>query len=211
MADDKPKYEWDQRRFGYARVSTEDQDLRHQKQALEPLGLTRIFEEKESGASMKRRQFDLMKLHLYPGDQLYVTKLDRLGRNLVELEQFVTWLEKNDIELICLHQPVDFKSANGRMMFRMMAAFAQMESELASERTKKGMEAAKKAGKRLGAVTKRELWQKKEPAKAAAIVADCADPDMSMNAIAKKYGITNATLRRNWADELIDAGKLPRK
>ena len=185
--------------------------MRHQLQALEPLGLFKVFQEKESGATMKRRQFDLLKLYLQPGDKLYVTKLDRLGRNLIELEQFVTWLEKEDIELICLHQQVDFKSANGRMMFRMQAAFAQMESELASERTKLGMEAARKAGKRMGAIPKRELWEEKDPEKASAVLVDCADPAMSMNAIAKKYGITNPTLRRNWGAELIEAGKLPNK
>lgn len=92
----------------------------------------------------------------------------------------------------------------------MQAVFAQMESELASERTKRGVAAAKAAGKQVGAITKRELWETKEPNKAEAIIADCADPAMSMNAIAKKYGITNQTLRRNWAAELQDAGKMKR-
>ncbi|MES0809214.1 recombinase family protein [Roseibium sp. SCPC15] len=93
----------------------------------------------------------------------------------------------------------------------MMAAFAQMESELASERTKKGLEAARAEGKQIGALPKRQVWEEKEPEKAAAILKDCADPKISMNAIAKKYGITNATLRNNWGAELQSAGKMKRK
>ncbi|MTH94870.1 recombinase family protein [Roseibium sp. RKSG952] len=211
MADNTSKYDRSARSFGYARASADDEDARCQLQALAPLGLFKIFEEKSSGAEMKRHQYEFLELHLQPGDTLYVTKLDRLGRNLVELEQFVTWLEKKGIELICLHQPIDLKSAMGRMILRQMAVFTEMESELATERTRKGMEAARKAGKRMGAITKRELWEEKDPKKAAKILADCADPAMSMNAIAKTYGITNSTLRRNWGAELIASGKLPNK
>lgn len=177
-------------------------------QALEEYGCKEIFEEKQSGKDMHREQLKWLKLVLEPGDKVVVTKLDRLGRNLVELEELVSGFEEQGVELVCLHQPVDFKSANGRMMFRMMAAFAQMESELASERTKRGMGAARNAGKQLGAVRKRDLWERDDPKRAKAIIKDCADPGMSMNAIAKKYGITNATLRKNWADELKDAGKM---
>ncbi len=205
------EYPYETRIYGYARVSTDEQELRHQLQALKEYGCTYVFEEKQSGKNMKRRQFEWLKKSLQPGDKLVVTRFDRLGRNLVELEQFLTSLEERDIELVCLHQPIYFKSANGRMMFRMMAAFAQMESELASERTIRGVAAAKAAGKQVGAITKRELWETKEPKKAKAIIADCADPAMSMNAIAKKYGITNQTLRRNWGSELQDAGKMKRK
>ncbi|MBO6858360.1 recombinase family protein [Roseibium sp.] len=201
---------YETRVYGYARVSTDDQELRHQLQALNEYGCAYVFEEKQSGKNMKRRQFELLRKHLQLGDKLVVTRFDRLGRNLVELEFFLTWLEEQGIELVCLHQPIDYKSANGRMMFRMMAAMAQMESELASERTIRGVAAAKAAGKQVGAITKRELWETKDQKKAKAIVADCADPAMSMNAIAKKYGITNATLRRNWGKELQDAGKTKR-
>ncbi|MCR9061705.1 MAG: recombinase family protein [Rhodobacteraceae bacterium] len=199
------------RTWGYARVSTEDQELRHQMQALEEYGCKEIFEEKQSGKDMHREQLKWLKLVLEPGDKVVVTKLDRLGRNLVELEELVSGFEEQGVELVCLHQHVDFKSANGRMMFRMMAAFAQMESELASERTKRGMDAARKAGKQLGAVRKRDLWERDDPKKAKAILKDCAAPGMSMNAIAKKYGITNQTLRKNWTKELQDAGKMKRR
>lgn len=205
------KYPYETRVWGYARVSTEDQDLRHQIQALNEYGCDEIFEEKQSGKDMKREQLDWLKFELQPGDTVVVTKLDRLGRNLIELEEFVSWLEENDIEFVCIYQPVDFKDANGRMIFRMMAVLAQMESELASERTKRGMDAARKAGKQLGAVRKRDLWESEDPKKAKAIIKDCADPAMSMNAIAKKYGITNQTLRKNWAEELQDAGKMKRR
>ncbi len=196
------------RTYGYARVSTEFQNLDHQLQALREYGCYHIFEEKQSGRDMKRRQMDLMKLHLQRGDTLVVTRLDRLGRNVVELEQFVTWLEKEGITLHCIQQPLDFKSANGRMMFRMHAAFAQMESELTSERTKRGMEAAKKNGKQIGSLPKRERWEKNEPEKAEAILQDIANPRMTMKDIRKKYNISALTLRRNWSAELKDAGKI---
>lgn len=202
------QYPYEVKTFGYARVSTDDQDLRHQIKALKEYGCSRIFEEKQSGKNMKRKQFELMRVFLHPGDTLVVTKLDRLGRNLVELEQFIGWLEKEQIELVCLHQPVDLKSAMGRMIMRQMAVFAQMESELASERTKFGLEAARAAGKQVGAITKRERWEAKEPDKAAAILKDIADPAQSIRAIAKKYEVTQITLRNNWTAELNSAGKL---
>ena len=202
------KYPYETRTFGYARVSTDDQDLRHQKKALEEYGCYKIFEEKQSGKNMKRRQFELLKLYLQPGDTLVVTRFDRLGRNIIELEHFVMWLEKEEIELVCLFQPIDLKSAMGRMIFRQMAVFAQMESELASERTKRGMDAARAAGKQVGAITKRERWERKEPKKAEAILADIADPAQSMRSIAKKYEITQITLRNNWTAELKAAGKM---
>lgn len=202
------KYPYETRTFGYARVSTDDQDLRHQKKALEEYGCYKIFEEKQFGKNMKRRQFELLKLYLQPGDTLVVTRFDRLGRNIIELEHFVMWLEKEEIELVCLFQPIDLKSAMGRMIFRQMAVFAQMESELASERTKRGMDAARAAGKQVGAITKRERWERKEPKKAKAILADIADPAQSMRSIAKKYEITQITLRNNWTAELKVAGKM---
>lgn len=205
------EYPYDVRTYGYARVSTEDQDLRHQIDALSKHGCDRIFEEKQSGRDMRRPEFDRLKGYLQPGDTLVVTKFDRLGRGLVDLEQFASWLKEQDIKLVCLFQPVDLENAMGRMIMRQMAVFAQMESELASERTIRGLEAARAAGKQVGAITKRESWEKKDPAKAEAIIQDCADPAMSMNAIAKKYGITNATLRRNWNAELIAAGKMAAK
>jgi len=137
--------------MGYARVSTSDQDLRMQRDALIAVGVDPrdIWEETASGASLaKRKQFHFMMKDVRAGDIVYVWKLDRLARNVMDL--FETWkaIEERGAQLVVITQPgLDTRTPMGRAMFGMLAVFADFERALAYERTMEGLKAARARGR----------------------------------------------------------------
>lgn len=135
--------------IGYARVSTEDQSLELQIQALTDAGCNKIFSDKKSGAQKVRKGLEDALSHLRPGDTLIVWKLDRLGRTVKQLVDLVSKLESDGINFKSLTNGIDTTNSAGRFFFHIMASLAQMERELISERTKAGLEAGKRLG-RLG-------------------------------------------------------------
>ncbi|HEY0121123.1 MAG TPA: recombinase family protein [Rhizobium sp.] len=138
-------------KIGYARVSTEEQKLDLQMQALHHAGCTKIFEDRGvSGKSFDRRGLDAALAMLKPGDTLVVWRLDRLGRSLSRLVQLMEQLGKIDVSFSSLSENIDTSSSGGRLVFHMMAALAEFERSLISERTRAGMQAAKMKGKHLG-------------------------------------------------------------
>ena len=152
-------------KIGYARVSTEDQNLSLQIDALEKFGCDRIFQEKVSGVSKNRKEFENMLLHIRSGDTVVVWKLDRLGRSvkqLIDLMEF--WLNEG----IAFHSISDGltinDSAMSRMFYTIIAAFAQLERDLISERTKAGLAEARKKG-RIGGRPKGMSEEAKEKAR----------------------------------------------
>lgn len=135
-------------KIGYARVSTEDQNLDLQLDALERFGCDRIFQEKVSGVSKNRKEFENMLLHIRSGDTVVVWKLDRLGRSVKQLIDLMeAWLKEG----ISFHSISDGltinDSAMSRMFYTIIAAFAQLERDLISERTKAGLAEARKKGR----------------------------------------------------------------
>ncbi len=138
--------------WGYARVSTDDQDLRMQIQALEKYGVDGIFKEKASGGDMDRAALNwlLDDLYLRKGDTVVVWKLDRLGRSVKGLIDVVELIQKRGARLVSLNDHIDTETANGRLLFNVIAAVAQWERDMISERTKAGMAAAKAAGQTFG-------------------------------------------------------------
>lgn len=137
--------------FGYARVSTEDQDFALQIHALEREGVDHIFKEKVSGKSMDRPIFNiLVDCYLRPGDRVVVWKLDRLGRSMRGLCDTVEMFDKKGYDLKVLTEGFDTSTPAGRMFFHFMAAMAQFESDLISQRTKAGIAAKKERGERMG-------------------------------------------------------------
>lgn len=138
-------------RMGYARVSTSDQDLRMQRDALIAAGVDArdIFEEKASGASLaKRKEFWYMMKDVGPGDIVYVWKLDRLARNAIDLYQTAQAITDKGARLIVLTMPgMDTGSPVGKAMFGMLAVFAEFERAIAHERTMAGLKAARARGK----------------------------------------------------------------
>lgn len=135
------------RRIGYARVSTEDQNLAIQKAALSAAGCAIVFEEKRSGTKrLGREQLELALKVLTDGDTLVVTRLDRLGRSLRDLANIVDEIESNGANLKVIEQSVDTGTSAGRAFFGMLAVFAQFETDVRRERQAEGIARAKKAG-----------------------------------------------------------------
>lgn len=151
---------------GYARVSTEEQNLDLQVDALTRAGCERIFQDRGvSGALASRPALDKAIERLQPGDTLVTWKLDRLGRSLSHLIHVVTSLEGKGVAFRSLSEAIDTGTASGRLLFHVMGALAEFERSLISERTKAGMAAARARGKVLG-----------RPIKARGAKKDCRDP-----------------------------------
>lgn len=139
------------RKIGYARVSTEEQKVDLQLNALKQAGCEQIFvDEGVSGAKADRVGLKKVLASLQPGDTLVVWRLDRLGRSLINLVGLMSELGKRGVEFHSLMENIDTMSAGGRLVFHLMAALAEFERSLISERTKAGMEAAKLKGIHVG-------------------------------------------------------------
>lgn len=138
--------------IGYARVSTDEQDLTLQRRALEDFGVEprNIFEEHASGGTMNRRQLEFALARCAPGDTLVVWKLDRLGRSLTGLVSTVQLLKKYEVEFVAIRDNIETRTPAGRLFFHIMAALAEFERDLISERTKAGMRVAKERGAQFG-------------------------------------------------------------
>lgn len=134
-------------KVGYARVSTRDQSLDSQIDTLKDYGCERIFSEKVSGRKYKRTELDKCLEYLREGDILVIYKLDRLGRTTKQLIELSQWLEQNNIDLHIIDMNINTKDAMGKMFFTMMSAFAELEANLLSERTKKGLASARARGR----------------------------------------------------------------
>jgi len=137
--------------IGYARVSTEEQKLDLQIQALRAAGCSRIFTDQgESGSKFSRSGLDAAMQHLHEGCTLVVWRLDRLGRSLFGLVQLMERLSKKGIHFRSITEHIDTASSGGRLMFHMMAALAEFERSIIAERTRAGLAAARVRGKTLG-------------------------------------------------------------
>lgn len=136
--------------IGYARVSTGDQNLDSQLDALKAAGVParNIYREKLSGKNTDRPQFQKMVDELESGDVLIVAKMDRLGRSLIDLVKIVHELDERGIQFKALDKAdMDTTTAGGRMVFNIFAALAEYERELIVERTRVGLDAAKARGR----------------------------------------------------------------
>lgn len=136
-------------RFGYGRVSTLDQNLDAQKDALLKAGVNRVFLEKITGTKSSRPELDMVKQMLRGGDTLVITRMDRLGRSAKDLLTIVSELDERGVNLEIIEQHIDTKTAEGKLFFTMVAAFAEFEHSMMVSRTKDGLAAARARG-RLG-------------------------------------------------------------
>lgn len=138
-------------RIGYARVSTSDQNLDLQRQALKAAGCVKIIEDfGQSGAERHREGLHKALREITRGDTLVVWRLDRLGRSLFDLIEILHALAQRDVEFHSLTESIDTNSSGGRLVFHMMGALAEFERSLISERTRAGMAAAKQSGIHIG-------------------------------------------------------------
>ena len=135
-------------RIGYGRVSTRDQHPEAQHDALTAAGCDEVFVDKASGTLARRPELDKALLAANrDGDQLVVTKLDRLGRSLEHLIELSKQLQNKNIDLVVLDQGIDTSTAVGRMFFQILGAIAEFEHALMSERTIDGLSAARARGR----------------------------------------------------------------
>lgn len=138
--------------IGYMRVSTDDQNLNLQKDALIAFGVADrdIYSDKKSGATMDRPGWKDCMADLRRGDTLVVWKLDRLGRSLADLVKTVDGFRDEGIEFVVITQQFDTRTAMGRLIFGIFAILAEFERAMVSERTKAGIEARKARGLHVG-------------------------------------------------------------
>ena len=180
---------------GYARISTADQSLDLQRDALRAAGVERIFTDQASGRKDDRPGLAAALAALRPGDVLVVWKLDRLGRSLKHLVETVSALEQRGIGLRVLSGGVDTTSAAGRLVFGIFAALAEFEADLIKERTLAGLAAARARGRTGG--RPRSLTPK-QLAHARALM---AHGDASVSEVAATLGVSRSTLYRALAAE----------
>lgn len=137
--------------YGYARVSTKDQDLSIQKKALKAAGAESIFDDVGSGTTTEGR-FNLLLLRqfLRKGDTLIVTRIDRLARSIADLSNIVREFQQKGVSLKATEQPIDTSSAAGKAFLDMLGVFAEFETNLRKERQMEGIAAAKADGRYKG-------------------------------------------------------------
>jgi DNA invertase Pin-like site-specific DNA recombinase len=133
--------------IGYARVSTEDQNLDGQLDALKAAGAERIFADKITGTARSRPELDRLLDQLRQGDVITVTKYDRLARSLRDLLDIVDTIQARGAGFRSLAEDIDTTTPAGRLVFHVFASIAQFERERISERTREGLEAARKRGR----------------------------------------------------------------
>lgn len=137
-------------KIGYARVSTTDQNLSLQIDALKSAGCEQIFEEKISGKSKDRPELVKMFSMLRRGDSVVVWKLDRFGRSLKDLIDLVNKMQELDVSFLSIQDAINTETATGRFTFNIFASLAEFEREMISERTKAGLNAARARGRKGG-------------------------------------------------------------
>jgi DNA invertase Pin-like site-specific DNA recombinase len=178
-------------RIGYARVSTKDQNLDMQVDALRETGCEEIFTEVASGAKTARPALDETLSRLRAGDVLVIWKLDRLGRSLKHLVTLATELMERDIGLISLNDPIDTTTPQGRLIFNIFASLAEFERDLIRERTQAGLEAARARGRRGG---RPKGLSKQAEATAMAAETLYREGKLRVQEICDQLGITKPTL-----------------
>jgi DNA invertase Pin-like site-specific DNA recombinase len=136
-------------RIGYARVSTDDQTLDLQRDALERAKCRKIYEEHASGKNTTRPELEACLRSLRAGDTLAVWRLDRLGRSLGNLIQLTNELQSRHIDLESLTEKLDTGSSTGKLVFHVFAALAEFERNLIRERTLAGLKAARARGRKV--------------------------------------------------------------
>ncbi|MFC1482349.1 recombinase family protein [Myxococcota bacterium] len=177
--------------IGYARVSTDDQKLHLQRDALHAAGCERIFEEKHTATNGPLPSRDQGLAFARRGDVLVVWRLDRLGRSLRDLVELVASLNECGVELRSLRESIDTTTAAGKLIFHIFAALAEMEAEILRERTRAGLAAARRRGKRLG----RPRALSPDQVKMARTL--MANPKLSAAKVAEQLGVHRSTLYRS--------------
>ncbi|MGF1871872.1 recombinase family protein [Photobacterium indicum] len=182
--------------FAYCRVSTSEQTTENQVLAIRNRGYnvrdSRVMSETVSGSTMAMHRPEFAKLleRMEEGDTLIVLKIDRLGRDAIDVQQTIDTLIKRGLKVVCLDLPVnDLSSTEGRLMLQMFTAFAEFERGRIRERTKDGIERAKVEGKTFGRPVANDTFAR---------VQECKESGLSQSKTAKELRLGIATVKRHW-------------
>jgi DNA invertase Pin-like site-specific DNA recombinase len=175
-------------KIGYARVSTAEQNLDLQLDALKAAGCQRIYEEHASGKHAERTELVNCLKALRPGDVLVVWRLDRLGRNLADLVRIVGELESGQVGLESITERLETVSSTGRLVFHIFAVLAEFERNVTRERTLAGLKAARARGRLGGRPEKLSPKDKQQ------IRVLLQDPAVRVRDVAKRFGVSVSTL-----------------
>lgn len=191
-------------KIGYARVSTKEQELNLQIDALEKVGCKQIYQEKISGTKRERPELQKMLDSLRADDIVIIWKLDRLARSLTDLVNLVNEIEEKGAGLQSLNDPIDTTTSQGKLIFHIFAALAEFERDIISERTKAGLAAARARGRKGG--RPKGLSQK---AQNTAILAEqlYKEKKLSVREICEQLSISKNTLYRYLRHQKVEIGK----
>ena len=174
-------------KYGYARVSSSGQDLTIQIEALSKAGCETIRQEKVSGTSVQGRdELNTLLEFLREGDELVVTRIDRLARSIRDLQNIVFDLDKKGVVLSATDQPIQTDTAAGKCFLDMLGCFAEFETNLRKERQMEGIEKAKEKG----------VYKGRKPSVDVEKVKEMRDSGLGASAIAKEMGIGRASVYR---------------
>src|SRR5512144_256803 len=176
--------------IGYARVSTTDQTLDLQKDALEKAGCSKIFTDTASGAKAERIGLEEALNYVRPGDSLVVWKLDRLGRSLPHLIETITGLNNRGIGFKSITEAIDTTTSGGKLIFHIFGALAEFERDIIRERTQAGLTAARARGRKGGRP------KVLTPKKAEQLQTLYGAKNHTIDEICKTFTISRATLYR---------------
>ena len=172
---------------GYARVSTIDQDLTVQQEALNSAGCEKVFSEKVSGAStIGREELQRILDYVRGGDELVITRIDRLARSVKDLQDIVGFLKEKGVSLRATEQPIDTTTAAGKCFLDMLGVFAEFETNLRKERQMEGIAKAKDRG----------VYKGRKPSIDVDNVRSLKEQGLGATAIAKELGIGRASVYR---------------
>lgn len=176
--------------FGYARVSTEAQNLDRQLDALEKYGVDMIYNEKMSGTKKNRPELTKLLDRITEGDTVVVESLSRLGRSTKDLIELTETFQSKGVNLVSLKESIDTNSPTGKLLFTLMSAIAQFERDVIADRTREGLKAARARG-RMGGRPRADPEQVKKAVKL------YKTEQYSIKEIEELTGIKKSTLYRN--------------
>ena len=174
-------------KYGYARVSTTDQDFTIQIDALKSVGCETIRQEKVSGTSVQGRdELNTLLEFMREGDELVVSRVDRLARSIRDLQNIVYDLNKKGVTISATEQPIDTKTSAGKCFLDMLGVFGEFETNLRKERQMEGIAKAKEKG----------VYKGRKPTVDVQKVKELRDNGLGASAIAKELGIGRASVYR---------------
>ena len=192
-------------KYGYARVSTKDQVLDLQIDALKKVGCNKIFIEIAKGSKVERPEWTSLLNEIQSGDTLVVWKLDRMGRSLPHLIKTVNELISNNIDIVSLNDPINVITAQGRLMFNIFASLAEFEKDLIRERTMAGLKSARDRGRMGGRPKGLSVKAKRNACSAEALY---KQNELTSAEIADQLDISKTTLYKYLRTRNVKIGSL---